>query len=479
MTYNPSSLVQRKGKWYVAVTKPKELQFGNDRQSRRSTGTTDRREAERQQHKLTSEIYAEFDRQLQRSDKVFEALRPMLEAEGINTRQWYTDGHVTVTLTGERGRIHQITGADLEVDGKRQRVVEEWTAENHYDLCWLVSILGHAVPASILGMLSEEDRAKVLAASKPSEPSTETTIGIVKAFPDFIAKRVLDHGKTNPTVKLDQKVVIEGSTEPTLAMVIDEYLKSRPEPSRKNDMKMLRKWLNHRFASKPLADVTHYDAYDFLYDFDELLAKKSIGVLKAAMSNVFKWSLRQRDMGIKFNPFTGMDMRDIGKDGIERRPFTQDELHQLFKLDMTEDDRTALAVLVSTGMRGGELMQVDEVKSADGIRYLDLTDATVKTQGSRRRVPLHAAVGDVSFPLQTNQNRLNRIIREEFSDPALTLHSLRHTFKDLARDAEINKEVSDFITGHSQGDVAGGYGQGPSLKKRYEAIMSIQHPWLG
>jgi integrase len=94
-------------------------------------------------------------------------------------------------------------------------------------------------------------------------------------------------------------------------------------------------------------------------------------------------------------------------------------------------------------------------------------------------VPLHDAVGDVSFPLQTNQNRLNRIIREEFSDPALTLHSLRHTFKDLARDAEINKEVSDFITGHSQGDVAGGYGQGPSLKKRYQAITSIQHPWLG
>ena len=33
-------------------------------------------------------------------------------------------------------------------------------------------------------------------------------------------------------------------------------------------------------------------------------------------------------------------------------------------------------------------------------------------------------------------------------------------------------------TGHSSGDVAGKYGAGFSLQKRYEAINSVDHPWL-
>ncbi len=47
--------------WYVQVTKPQELQHGNDKQIRRSTGTTDKREAEKRKHRITDEIYATFD----------------------------------------------------------------------------------------------------------------------------------------------------------------------------------------------------------------------------------------------------------------------------------------------------------------------------------------------------------------------------------------------------------------------------------
>jgi hypothetical protein len=43
------------------------------------------------------------------------------------------------------------------------------------------------------------------------------------------------------------------------------------------------------------------------------------------------------------------------------------------------------------------------------------------------------------------------------------------------RDAGVTKEVNDFITGHGQGDVASGYGAGPSLKVRAEAINSVEH----
>ena len=58
------------------------------------------------------------------------------------------------------------------------------------------------------------------------------------------------------------------------------------------------------------------------------------------------------------------------------------------------------------------------------------------------------------------------------------VHSLRGNLKDLIRDAGHTKEIKDFLTGHAQGDVAGRYGQGPSIEKRLEVMNSIDHTYL-
>ena len=97
--YHPSTLEKRKGKWYVSVTKPRELQFGKDRQKRKSTGTSDKRQAEYLQHELTQAIYDEFDKELKKTDRFFEAVRPLLEAEGVRTRDWYDKLTDDPTLT--------------------------------------------------------------------------------------------------------------------------------------------------------------------------------------------------------------------------------------------------------------------------------------------------------------------------------------------------------------------------------------------
>jgi hypothetical protein len=72
----------------------------------------------------------------------------------------------------------------------------------------------------------------------------------------------------------------------------------------------------------------------------------------------------------------------------------------------------------------------------------------------------------------------SRLIRTVTTDERKVFHSLRGNLKDLMRDAGVSKETQDFITGQSSGDVAGKYGQGPSLKTRYEAIAAVEHPWL-
>ena len=48
----------------------------------------------------------------------------------------------------------------------------------------------------------------------------------------------------------------------------------------------------------------------------------------------------------------------------------------------------------------------------------------------------------------------------------------------MLRDLGVSKEINDYITGHSQGDVASQYGAGPNIKKRYEALNGLSHPYI-
>jgi site-specific recombinase XerD len=442
------------------VTKPTQLQFGSDKQARRSAGTSDKRQAQYLQNRLTEEIYARFDNQLGRTDPVFEALRPMLEGHGVNTRQWYQDGFVLHTAKGSETLAARLSKWDgnIKIDGtpdQRLSVVETWKASNHVDLCAMVSSgFGHPIPASVLALLGPEDRAAVLAKSKPVEVPSALVVRAAKSLPEEMARNLIDSARRFSPVAVDggtSSITTSSLNDPTLAHIIEDYLPSRPEKSRRSDRIHLNKWLSHKLGSKSLVRIDQYDLYEFFDEYGERLSKSSIGVLRAAMSNVFNWAIKQRGLNVRSNPLRGLDLSDIGHDGVEKRPFTHDELHKLFNLPMTPDDRAALAILITTGMRGGELMQVHDVSLHMGIRHFDLRHIpAAKTRGSRRLVPVRDDL-DVKLPLQTTQARLNGIIRKEWpDDPRVSLHSLRHSFKDMLRDLEVSKELNDYITGHGQ-----------------------------
>jgi hypothetical protein len=140
----------------------------------------------------------------------------------------------------------------------------------------------------------------------------------------------------------------------------------------------------------------------------------------------------------------------------------------------------------------------DQVRKEDGIRYFSLIDGEngnviVKNQGSLRKVPLPDVLelpkrGEgrlFTYSLDADgkaqgdaSKRLMKHVRKVTKMKTKAVHSIRGNLKDFLRDADVSKELNDFITGHSSGDVAGKYGSGFSLQKRYEAINSVQHPWL-
>ena len=231
--------------------------------------------------------------------------------------------------------------------------------------------------------------------------------------------------------------------------------------------------------------------------------KHRLGHLQALLTYAFnqRW--------IETNTGAGIRIEGYSKHSGFRRPFLDDELGRLFASDLflkpgswastrnTVSDRS-LAWLFLLGLTNGarieEIGQTEliNVKTDGGVRYLDLgPDATVKNETSRRMIPLHRLILKLGFDdyvsalRRAGERRLfpelrsnkfdklcqaasqvaNRVIdRVIGDDPRVAFHSLRHSFKDLARDATIEKYIVEQIMGHAGVTAGDSYGIGARLK---------------
>ncbi|KTT37010.1 integrase [Pseudomonas oryzihabitans] len=207
------------------------------------------------------------------------------------------------------------------------------------------------------------------------------------------------------------------------------------------------------------------------------------------------------------------------KGARRRKDYTADELGTIFRspLFTAEGWRPArkdygkalywLPILMYyTGARREELCQLraSDVQQDEGIPFLSILGLadddddgrTVKTESSRRRVPLHPdllALGFMDyhkglpsngqlFPSlhadrqgyygrnigKTWRSYLQDVVALESS--AMPSHGFRHTFKTLSRQVGIPEDVHDAITGHSDGSVSREYG-GMPLSRMLEELQ--------
>ncbi|MDN7932038.1 site-specific integrase [Burkholderia metallica] len=143
-----------------------------------------------------------------------------------------------------------------------------------------------------------------------------------------------------------------------------------------------------------------------------------------------------------------------------------------------------------TGARVEELCQLapDDVYEEAGhwcvqFVYNAERGQRVKNLGSIRRIPLHADLIRLGFveyvQARKGSPRLFDLAVDRHgkassswvkwfgtylrsvcgvTNPRMTFHSFRHTFKDACRAAGVRREVSDALTGHSDGSASSGYG---------------------
>jgi integrase len=231
---------------------------------------------------------------------------------------------------------------------------------------------------------------------------------------------------------------------------------------------------------------------------------------------------------LKANPASGVRMPKVKMKEKARLPFSVADLNVIFQSPIfTHGERPRAAggeaahwlplLALFTGARLGELGQLhpSDVKELDGVPYLEITDEgdqdggqrSIKTESSRRRVPIHpeliacgfleyvsemrarkakrlfpALVEDSAGRLTGNWSKwFGRYLRDAIgiSDPKKTFHSFRHSFKDACREADIREDVHDALTGHSGGGVGRAYGgEAFPLKPLAKAIERVRYPGM-
>lgn len=194
---------------------------------------------------------------------------------------------------------------------------------------------------------------------------------------------------------------------------------------------------------------------------------------------------RARSKGlIDTNPFAGvkaeytLDERKVSK---KKRPFSPDELRALIAAANTMPAPFGLIIrcLMLTGARSSEIcgLRVRDVTKIDGVMCFKITDEhrTVKNKASVRDVPIPAAVLDEITALRRDRPQdaplfqglpprkqgpahklqidASKLIRKLVSeDKRLTLHCLRHTWRQRAGKLKIDEACRRAILGHTEGD---------------------------
>jgi len=473
-------LIQAKGKWYVSVTVPKEMEhLFKQKQKRLSTGTSDLAFARKKQHDLAAKVYLQFDRELAQQNARATSAKLWAEREEME--------HVYDLMQ----QLIDLTLKTISNDAEKQIVPIDIRRDMRFETPWRAQIL-HMIDFTSKELVLGED---TLFAHSPED--REQHLHTAKNYLRSDIQELVAQFRPSEFDEPEIETSPQEQGKPIEALLGDylnnsKWLKKKIK-SKNAANRQIRQFIE-KIGNLGVKEIKKSHAYDFARALDELeLSNSTIKSSTSAVSAMLTWC--EQNAFIEVNPFVNLHLSDYGSKTKKYLPFTSEELHCLFSLPLPPQERFLLSILIATGMRLDEaaLLTWEQVKLKDGIRYFDLVGALVKNEGSEREVALpdclklgEQGTGRIfDYTLDTDgkaSHRASKIlspwIKKATNNPRKVTHSLRGTLKDFLRDANVPKETHDFITGHVGNDVASKYGSGPSLKTKYIAVNSVKHPWF-
>lgn len=485
MDWHPAKVSLRGNKYYVVMTVPREARaaMGGEKQVRRSARTTDRYIAEKRRYELEGVL----------REQVKAAVR---KEQLQNSESHYHKAVRELRLTG--------VGYDFPYDLEFGDVVPR-----HME---------HAPENTQQAELAANELQKLLHALRGLDVAADNTSAFLELFDHFqgpppstdAAQMLVDAA----VAELGAAFATEGSPT-TMSAYLDVYeLKLDQRVARKDlkgktakaRIKNIRQFIKV-VGNSPLKSLKASEAYAFAQHLEaEGFGNSTIKTRVSDVTTLLDAAVK--DGELSQNPFVNLKLSRIGMPGQNQTPLTDDLLGKLFSIPkLPEKIRGIWAVLICTGMRLDEaaLCKANQVKGQDGVLYFDLQNAAVKNRQSQRRVPICETLEPLVLKLLSDSGECDRLfdfpIKADGKTRAseqcgywmkkidlnklsgdksawYTNHSLRGTFKDKMRDAEVGLEVHNAIMGHDTGGVAASYGRGPSLAVMKAAVDKAQHPYL-
>lgn len=298
----------------------------------------------------------------------------------------------------------------------------------------------------------------------------------------------------------------------SLSMIVDRWAAERAANARGVAAhRSVAAWFDERMGNLPVEKVTKREVAAFK---DKLIEEgqtlSNIKTKLSRLSTLLNYAVHN-DI-IPSNPAVGIKVLDKQHARNKRRHFTKDELSALFSGPVHRANARPVGgggeaaywlplLALYTGARQTELGQLhpddvyqEQYDAVDGsqqaawvVRFVDNPERgqAVKTEGSERRVPIHAdiiALGFLSAVEAAKAGSRERIFHEinptrggelmgswskwfgryrrglGVGERMTPFHSFRHSFKHYARVCKLEKPINDAITGHESGDVSDQYG---------------------
>ena len=280
-----------------------------------------------------------------------------------------------------------------------------------------------------------------------------------------------------------------------LSDMMQEYLSVRDISEK--PVKISVKHLITVAGDRAVADYTRQDVRAFLsYMKHREVKTATVRRRLNSLSAIFNYSYAELDVERR-NPWNRVIIPKEGGDVVKRGSFTDEQLLEGYKqaLLSTSSVRLLFPILGETGCRLAEIvgLRLEDVDLENRVLHIrPNTHRRLKTAGSERSTPLSStACAALTKALKYSDDEwlFPRYIKEgrcyaTHASAALakwtkrrwgmTGHSLRHTFRDRLRAAEVPLEAIDQLGGWSSvGGVGTRYGRGYSVEHLRQYIDRI------
>jgi len=302
---------------------------------------------------------------------------------------------------------------------------------------------------------------------------------------------------TKVKVCIDQALRSVRPAKVTFAAIAEEYVTTR-QVDHKSSMVAIRALLTVA-GDREVESYKRDDARALLAHLQSV-GNKTATIRRRfnSISAILNFAYQELEIDRR-NPFAKMTIVGEGLDAAKRGTFTEQELRDGYQQSMNSLTGIPLLfpILGETGCRLAEIvgLRVGDVDLDDRVLHIRSNDKRrLKTAGSERSLPLnHTASLALSMALEYADDEwmFPRYIKEDgcYATHAsnalakwtkrrwnLTAHSLRHTFRDRLRAAEVPLEAIDQIGGWSSvSSIGSSYGKGYTVDhlRRYMDQVAI------